>query len=218
MASTWVYLARHGEVLQAAEGRFFGHTDVALSPVGEAQVAALGTSLRNEMIEAVYASDLLRARASAAPRAAARGTPVVTVPALREMAMGRWEGLTFAEIREREPELCARWLADPFAMPFPDGEGLPDLQARALPALRSVIARHPGGRIAVIAHGGTNRVILAEALGLPLGNIFRLAQDYAAWSLIEYRDRGAIVHVLNQRPAGAPVAPSVESRLPGARA
>ena len=71
--------------------------------------------------------------------------------------------------------------------------------------------------IAVVAHGGTNRVILAEALGLPLGNIFRLAQDYAAWSLIEYRDHDAIVHILNQRPAGAPVAPSVESRLPGKR-
>ena len=49
------------------------------------------------------------------------GTSVVTVPTLREMAMGRWEGLTFAEIRAREPELCDRWLADPFAMPFPGG-------------------------------------------------------------------------------------------------
>ena len=58
-------------------------------------------------------------------------------------------------------------------------------------------------------------MILAEALGLPLGNIFRLAQDYAAWSLIEYRGDGAVVHLLNQRPAGAPGAPSVESTLPG---
>jgi len=217
MASTWVYLARHGEVLHAAEGRFFGHTDIALSDVGQAQVTALGESLGGEPIEAVYSSDLLRARTSAAPLAVARGTDVVAVPPLREMAMGRWEGLTFAEIRAREPELCAQWLADPFAMAFPGGEGLPDLQARALPALRSVVQRHAGSRIAVVAHGGTNRVILADALGLPLGNIFRLAQDYAAWSLIEYRDHDAIVHILNQRPAGAPVAPSVESRLPGKR-
>ena len=186
MASTWVYLARHGEVLHAAEGRFFGHMDIALSPAGLAQ-AALGERLGAEPIEAVYASDLLRAQQSAAPLAAARRTGVMAVPPLREMAMGRWEGLTFAEIRAREPELCDRWLADPFAMPFPDGEGLADLQARALPAFRRVVERHAGRRIAVVAHGGTNRVILAEALGLPLGNIFRLAQDYAAWSLIEYR-------------------------------
>ena len=214
MASTWVYLARHGEVLHAAAGRFFGHTDVALSPAGLLQAAALGERLSGEPIEAVYASDLLRARQSAAPLAAARGTDVVAVPSLREMAMGRWEGLTFAEIQAREPELCDRWLADPFAMPFPEGEGLPDLRARAVPALRKVVERHAGGRIAVVAHGGTNRVILAEALGLSLGNIFRLAQDYAAWSLVEYRGTGAVVHAMNQRPTGASGAPPVESTLP----
>ena len=60
--------------------------------------------------------------------------------------MGRWEGLTFAEIEAREHELCARWLADPFAMPFPEGEGVADLRARAVPAFRQVIERHAGGR------------------------------------------------------------------------
>ena len=215
MASTWVYLARHGEVLHAAEGRFFGHTDIALSPVGRAQAAALGERLASERIEAVYASDLLRARESAAPLASARGTDVVAVPPLREMAMGRWEGLTFAEIKAREPELCARWLSDPFAMPFPEGEGVVDLRARAVPALRRVVERHVGGRIAVVAHGGTNRVLLAEALGLPLHNIFRLAQDYAAWNLIEYRDERAVIHLVNQRLAGVPGAPPVESTLSG---
>jgi broad specificity phosphatase PhoE len=127
--------------------------------------------------------------------------------------MGRWEGLTFAEIRDREPELCDRWLADPFAIPFPDGEGLTDVRARALPAIRSLVERHAGGQIAVVAHGGTNRVILGEALGLPLANILRLAQDYAGWSLIEYRDGAAVVHSLNQRPAGTLGAPPVESTL-----
>ena len=217
MPSTWVYLARHGEVLHAAEGRFFGHTDVALSPVGRAQAAALGERLAREPIEAVYASDLARARDSATPLASGRRTEVVAVPALREMAMGRWEGLTVAEIQEREPDLCARWLADPFAMPFPEGEGIADLRQRTVPALRRVVERHAGGRIAVVAHGGTNRVLLAEALGLPLANIFRLAQDYAAWSLIEYREDRAVVHLVNQCPAVSG-APPVESTLSRGRA
>jgi broad specificity phosphatase PhoE len=212
-ASTWIYLARHGEVLHAGEGRFFGHTDVSLSPAGLVQVDALAERLRGEPIDAVYASDLLRARQSAAPLAEARGTSVVPVPPLREIAMGRWEGLTFAEIRAREPELCDRWLAQPFAIPFPGGEGLGDVQARALPAIRALVERHAGGRIAVVAHGGTNRVILGEALGLPLANILRLAQDYAGWSLIEYRDGAAVVHSLNQRAAGSSGAPPVESTL-----
>src|SRR5262249_57707573 len=95
MPSTWVYLARHGEVLHAAEGRFFGHTDVALSPVGRAQAAALGERLAAEPIEAVYASDLLRARDSAAPLASARRTDVVALPPLPALAIGPWEGLPF---------------------------------------------------------------------------------------------------------------------------
>jgi len=212
MASTWLYLIRHGEIEGAGEGRFFGHTDVSLSATGLLQVEALARQLGAEPIDAVYASDLTRARQSASPLARSRGLAPVTVPALREMAMGRWEGLTFAEIQEREPELCARWLADPFAMPFPEGEGIADLRTRAVPALRRVVERHAGRRIAVVAHGGTNRVLLAEALGLPLGNIFRLAQDYAAWSLIEYRDGRAVVHLMNQRPAVSG-APPVESTL-----
>jgi broad specificity phosphatase PhoE len=212
-ASTWIYLARHGEVLHAGEGRFFGHTDVSLSPAGLLQVDALAERLRGEPIDAVYASDLLRARQSAAPLAKARGTSVVPVPPLREIAMGRWEGLTFAEIRAREPELCDRWLARPFAIPFPGGEDFTDVRARALPAIRVLVERHAGGRIAVVAHGGTNRVILGEALGLPLANILRLAQDYAGWSLIEYRDGAAVVHSLNQRTAGPSGAPPVESTL-----
>jgi alpha-ribazole phosphatase len=217
MPSTWVYLVRHGEVELAAEGRFFGHTDVELSAAGRIQVEALARQLAPEPIDAVYASDLRRARESAAPLAGTRGLAPVLVPALREMAMGRWEGLTFREIREREPETVAAWFGNLETFPFPGGESLQDLRARVLPALAEILARHAGGRVAVVAHGGTNRVILAEALGLPLGHLLRLAQDYAGWSVIEYRPEAegritgaAVLHTLNQRVARIASAPPVE--------
>jgi alpha-ribazole phosphatase len=223
MASTWVYLVRHGEVEHAAEGRFFGHTDVALSATGRLQVAALAVQLAPEKLDAVYASDLQRARDSAAPLAGTRGLTPVVVPALREMAMGRWEGLTFREIRDRDPEAVSAWFAKLESFPFPGGESLQDLRARVMPALGEILGRHPGGRVAVVAHGGTNRVILAEALGLPLGNLLRLAQDYAAWSVVEYRPPAAegritsdaVLHTLNQRVAGIAAAPPVERTAVG---
>jgi alpha-ribazole phosphatase len=210
MPSTWLYLIRHGEVEHAAEGRFFGHTDVELSAAGRLQVDALARWLGPEPIDAVYASDLARARQSAAPLAAARGLDAVTVPALREMAMGQWEGLTFGEIRERAPDALGRWLANLTTFPFPGGESLGDLRARVMPALREILDRHAGGRVALVAHGGPNRVILAEALGMPLGHLLRLAQDYAGWSLIEYRRGTAVLHTLNQRVAGIAAAEPVE--------
>jgi alpha-ribazole phosphatase len=213
--STWLYLIRHGEVEHTADGRFFGHTDVALSAAGLVQVDALGRQLALEPIEAVYASDLRRARQSAVPLAAARGFEPVVLPALREMAMGRWEGLTFREIREREPEALGQWLANLTTYPFPGGENLEGLRARVMPAVDAVLARHRGGRVAVVAHGGTNRVILAEALGLPLGHVLRLAQDYACWSLIEYRAGGPVLHTLNQRVAAIAAAAPVERTAVG---
>lgn len=211
MASTWVYLIRHGEVEEAAQKRFFGHTDVALSPTGLRQVEALGRHLGREVIEAVYTSDLRRARQSGEPVAAARELVPLADAALREVAMGRWEGLTFQEIRARDPELIAAWLADPAAVAFPEGESLEALRARVMPALRSIVERHPGGRVAVVAHGGTNRVILAEALGLRLANSLRIAQDYACVNLIEYRRSSAVVHALNQLVAGVAAVPPVET-------
>jgi alpha-ribazole phosphatase len=209
-ASTWLYLIRHGEVEHAAEGRFFGHTDVALSATGLAQVESLARRLAAEPIEAVYASDLQRARQTAGPLAAARGVAATLVPALREVAMGRWEGLTFAEIRERDPGPLAAWLADLATCRFPEGENLGELRERVLGALDAILARHAGRRIAVVAHGGTNRVILAEALGLPLEHVMRLAQDYAAWSLIEFRRSGAVLHTMNQPGPGIAGADPVE--------
>lgn len=192
-------MIRHGEVEHAAAGRFFGHTDVELSEVGGRQAEALARSLGSEAIEAIYTSDLIRARASAAPLAAALGLIPVAVPALREMALGRWEGWTFAEMQGHEPELVRSWLADTVAFTYPGGESLLDLRRRALPALADLVSRHRGGRLAVVAHGGTNRVILGEVLGIPLAQVLRIGQDYAAWSLVEYGPDGPVLHALNQR-------------------
>jgi alpha-ribazole phosphatase/probable phosphoglycerate mutase len=77
-------------------------------------------------------------------------------------------------------------------------------------ALDEILTRHTGRRVAVVAHGGTNRVILAEALGLPLGHVMRLGQDYAAWSLIEFRRSGAVLHTMNQPAPGSAGAEPVE--------
>ena len=196
MASTWLYLVRHGAV-RGGERRFYGHTDVPLSAEGEAQLAALGASLVSEKIEAVYASDLSRSRRSAELLAAGLGLSPVIVPAFREMAMGRWEELSHTEITAREPERFREWMANLGTFPFPDGESLPDLRARVVPALSELLERHAGGRFAVVAHGGPNRVILCEALGMPLDRIISLGQEYGALNLLEYRDGTAIVHRLN---------------------
>src|SRR5436309_11123498 len=73
------------------------------------------------------------------------------------MAMGRWDGRTAEEIRGSEPAAFADWMARVGEFPFPEGESVPDLPARAWPAFEAIIGAHAGESVAIVAHGGTNR-------------------------------------------------------------
>ena len=200
MTSTTVFLFRHGEVMHAETRRFIGHLDVPLSPHGEVQCIAQSAHLRDVPLAALYSSDLARARRSGELLGAVRGLGPSAVPALREMAMGRWEGLTADEIKARDPDAFAAWMARVGDFPFPEGESVPDLVARAWPAFESLVAAHAGASIAVVAHGGTNRAILCRALGLPFDRLLSLGQAYGALSVLEHAAGRWSVSRLNEEP------------------
>ena len=195
-----IYLFRHGEVEGAETRRFIGHLDVPLSALGERQGAAQGVRLASVELDGLFASDLVRARRTGALIGAPQGLVPVPIPALREMSMGRWEGLTAAEIKRREPGKFAEWMTHVGEFPFPEGESLPDLEARAWPAFESIVAAHPGRAIAIVAHGGTNRALICRALGLPLARILALGQDYGALTVLERVDATWHLRRLNERP------------------
>ncbi len=188
---------RHGSVIGAETRRFIGHLNVPLSPLGEAQLTALAQRLRGFPFDAIYCSDLARTRRSAEILAAPRGLTAIVEPALREFAMGRWEGLTAEEIRALDPVAFDVWTADVGRFQFPEGESLPDLYARVWPAFEALVARHVGGTVAVVAHGGSNRAILCRVLGLPPERLLALGQDYGALSVLELNGPRWILRTLN---------------------
>jgi broad specificity phosphatase PhoE len=198
--TTLIYLLRHGSVVKAETRRFLGHLDVPLSPLGEYQSAFQAQRLRAEPFAAVFSSDLSRARRTAEIIAAPHGITPVVVPALREMNMGRWDGLTGEEIGEREPAAFRAWMSGVGEFAFPEGESLGDLLARAWSAFETIVADQAGRTIAVVAHGGTNRVLLCHALGIPLGRILALGQDYGSLTVLEHRDGGWGLVRLNEAP------------------
>ena len=181
---TTVYLVRHGSVVGAETRRFIGHLDVPLSPLGERQIALVASRLGSVKIDAVYTSDLGRARASAEIVAAPHRLRPVAVPELREFAMGRWEGLTAEEIRAEDDVAFATWMADVAGYQFPEGESLAQLAERAWPAFERIVATHNGSSVAIVAHGGTNRLILCRALGLGAERLLALGQDYGGLSVL----------------------------------
>ena len=200
---------RHGSVIGAETRRFIGHLDVPLSPLGEAQLTALAYRLRGVPFDAIYSSDLVRTRRSAEILAAPRGLTAIMEPALREFAMGRWEGLTAEEIRALDAVAFDAWMADVGRFQFPGGESLPDLYARVWPAFEALVARHAGGTVAVVAHGGSNRAILCRVLGLPPERLLALGQDYGALSVLELSGPRWILRTLNhcEPPRHDPRAP-----------
>ena len=197
---TLIYLFRHGEVVLAETRRFIGHLDVPLSERGERQSVAQALRLASVKLAALFTSDLIRARRTGELIGAPHGLTPTTVRELREMAMGRWEGLTAAEIQRREPEKFAAWMANVGEFPFPEGESVPDLQARAWPAFDSLAAAHRGQAIAIVAHGGTNRALICRALGLSAARLLAVGQDYGALTVLERTDGAWRLLHLNERP------------------
>jgi broad specificity phosphatase PhoE len=149
---TTILLARHGETDWNAERRVQGHTDRPLNDAGIAQARALADELADERIDAVYASDLARALDTARVVAESRGLSVVPVQELRERNFGTWEGLLDEEILDRFPQAHTG--------PWGDDETPDQLDERVIEALTDIAARHPGGQILVVSHGGPLRAVL----------------------------------------------------------
>jgi broad specificity phosphatase PhoE len=161
---TELILVRHGETDWNAAGRLQGHTDRPLSDYGREQARRLAKELAGEEFDAIYASDLARARETAEIVAAQRHLPVILDPDLREKDWGNWEGLTSTE--RLDVELV--------------GESTEEHQRRMLDALGRIAAKHPEGRILVVTHGGSMRRVQTEALGFAMP----VVENCGSWACV----------------------------------
>jgi len=197
LTPTRLYLVRHGQVADGHTDRYHGNNDIGLSPKGIRQLEELAATLTAVDLAGIYASDLTRASMGAEIISRGRDLPPQAIPEFREIHFGVWEGLSFTEIGERYPaELQARF-RDLTSFRIPGGESLLDVQARALPRLGDLIARHHEEAFIIVAHAGVNRVILSEALGLSLDHLFRLDQNYGCLNVIDYFPDMAVVRLIN---------------------
>jgi alpha-ribazole phosphatase len=190
-------IVRHGLTTWNTEGRFQGQTDVPLNHTGRRQAAALAKRLAGEQIDAAYASDLSRAWETATTIIAQHDCPLHPEPGLREMSFGDWEGLTYAEIQERDAQLLAHWEADELTVSAPAGETLQQIAQRVQSVLARLIANHPEGTALLVAHGGSLQVLLCQALGLPLQSYWQFHLDQASLSEVRFYPQGAILNLFN---------------------
>jgi broad specificity phosphatase PhoE/ribonuclease HI len=175
-APTTTVLARHGATELSLEKRFSGRGgyDAPLAPMGEQQAAALAREVAARGgFERIVSSPLLRTRQTAAIVASVVGLPVEIEDGFAECAFGEWDGHTFTEVRDRWPMELEEWLASTDVAP-PGGESFVACRERVLAARAGLVERHAGERILIVAHVTPIKVLVSEAVGAPLGSLYRM--------------------------------------------
>jgi ribonuclease H / adenosylcobalamin/alpha-ribazole phosphatase len=194
---TATLLLRHGQTPMSVQKRYAGRSDIPLTDVGLQQAAAAAKRLASAGIDVIVASPLLRARQTASEVAATTGAPVVADDGFRETDFGAWEGLTFAEVRERWPAEVSAWLADP-AVPPPDGESFIEVSERVAGALQRVLADRPGQTVLIVSHVTPIKMLVTTALLAPPAALYRMHLDVASLCEIDwYADGPAVLHSFN---------------------
>ena len=163
---TTVYLVRHAEAEGNVYRRCHGQYDSLLTPRAYQQLPYLAERFKEVPLDAIYASDLFRARTTAKAIAAAKGMQVEIRPILREIDMGDWEDLTWAELPVFWPEQYHEWQTRPWDAAPPHGESVINAGVRMLGGVRELVRAHEGQAFAVVTHGSAIRGALTIANGL----------------------------------------------------
>ncbi|WP_433598705.1 bifunctional RNase H/acid phosphatase [Nocardia sp. CA-135953] len=195
---TRLLLLRHGQTALSIQRRYSGRGNPPLTDLGREQAARAAKMLAAKGgIAAVVTSPLGRARETAEAAATALDIPVRVLDGLTETDFGDWEGLTFQEAAQRDPQLHARWLGDP-STPAPNGESFDQVRERVEAARRDLLALYPGQNIVVVSHVTPIKTLLQLALGVGPSLLYRLHLDLASLSIAEfYPDGGSSVRLVN---------------------
>lgn len=192
-----IYLIRHGEILiEKQVRRYIGQIDIPLSKEGVRQAQLVQAQLAKQELTAVFCSDLGRSVATAEIIA----KPLNLVPTsrrdLREISMGDWEGKAFTEIAQLYPAEYVKRGQKIVNYTIPGGESFAACQTRILAAFTELV-NTTTGNILIVGHAGINRILLCHILGMPLENLFRIAQDYGCINIVIAEKNQYHVKLLN---------------------
>ncbi len=186
--ATKVIFVRHGQTDFPLDRIYCDdREDPELNQSGKSQAQSAGHLLKHVGVDAIYASPALRTVMTA--KAIAEHHSGLTIEyreALRERRFGVWEGLFFGEIEQGFPEDFLLWKKDQAGFSPEGGESAYDLHNRALSTLSEIISENEGKTVVVVSHVGPIRVLLADAVGMPVANFRSLRIDPASLSRVDF--------------------------------
>jgi broad specificity phosphatase PhoE/ribonuclease HI len=209
--ATTLVLVRHGVTPHTVDKRFSGglrSSNPGLSEEGRDQVRTTAAWLSPiaEGVDVVVSSPVRRTLESAEIIAEALGKRVDVEPGFAEMEFGSWDGLTLAEVAERDKARLDAWLGSLDTAP-PEGESFREVEARVQAGLDRLVAAHEGRTVVVVSHVTPIKTLVAKALDAPLESVFRMQLSPASVTVLSFfpevdgRAR-ASMRLYNARPPG----------------
>ncbi|MDR2946111.1 MAG: histidine phosphatase family protein [Candidatus Adiutrix sp.] len=195
-----LFFIRHGQTEHFDRPPFNGWRDAQLTDFGRSQLDQVAAGLAPVPFDAVYSSDLSRARYGGEQLAKATGLTLRQSPQWREISFGRWEGLTYPQIVEQDGDLINRIFSFEGApVPFPEGESYDMFADRIRGAFAELRAQHPdGGRVALVAHSGVCKTLWGLLLNIPPHVAWRTVhQDFAAVNVADIYPELCVAHLVN---------------------
>ncbi len=190
-------LVRHGQTERNSAQRYWGRTDVKLSPAGIRQAERLRDRLAEAPLSAVYSSDLRRASATAEIIASRHDVAVTTCPELREIDFGGIEGLTFDEARQLYPEVVRLWAEQSPKLKYPAGDSITEFSNRVISFVPRLAKHTEQETVLIVAHSGVLRTLLCQLLGMETRHLWQIRLDLASLSVTETYSQSAMLCSLN---------------------
>jgi len=191
-------LVRHGVTEWNAKGKFQGQSNVNLAPDGVHQARMLAVHFPFDTVDAIYSSDLNRAKTTAEVIASRFNLPITTMAEFRETNFGSWEGRSFEDLAKEEPTEFKKFFLKPDMLNVEGAETFAEVQNRAVTALRKIAHEHDNNKnVVIVTHGAVIRVILTEILGMPLRKMWVIKQYNTAVNILRVDDGAWSVELIN---------------------
>jgi alpha-ribazole phosphatase len=197
---TSIWLVRHGQTELNKARRYQGTSDSPLTPFGFRQAMALARRLRRTPFKLAITSPAVRARHTAAAILGDRDAPLLDDARWAETNHGRWEGLTYPEVRARFPHEAASRFADALDGRSSGGESLAEVAARVAEGWAALLQQNPGGRMLVATHATPIQLVLCALSGMPPALHWRWRVDLGSVTAIDMYGGGAIIRMVNEVP------------------
>ena len=197
---TSIWLVRHGQTELNKARRYQGTSDAALTPFGLRQAAVLADRLKRIPFRAAIVSPSQRAQITAETILAEREAPIVPDARWSETNHGRWEGLTYNEVRERYPQEAVERFSNALHGKPEGGESLAEAAQRVVEGWRALLQQHPGGRVLVVTHATPIQIVLCALNGVPPTLHWRWRVDLGSITSVDVYGGGPIIRMVNEVP------------------